>query len=116
MNSAKCELSFQVHEATVHRRRVSRAHTSHTLRVGTLNVGTLKGRSGEIVEMLERRCVDICCMQEVRWRGGSARFLTGKEHRYKIFWAGNTDGVGGVGILIAEKWVDKVIEVIRVCD
>ncbi|CAI9742732.1 Hypothetical predicted protein [Octopus vulgaris] len=30
--------------------------------------------------MLERRCVNMCCIQEVRWRGGSARFLTGKEH------------------------------------
>ncbi|XP_052821790.1 craniofacial development protein 2-like [Octopus bimaculoides] len=116
MNSAKCELSFQVHDTAVPRPRVSRAHTSHTLRVGTLNVGTLKGRSGEIVEMLERRCVDLCCLQEVRWRGGSTRFLTGKEHRYKIFWAGNTYRVGGVSILLAEKWVDKVIEVVSVCD
>ena len=29
---------------------------------------------------------------------------------------GNKGGVGGVGIAVAEKWVDKVIEVVRVCD
>lgn len=26
------------------------------------------------------------------------------------------NGVGGVGILLAEKWVDKVIKVARVCE
>ncbi len=85
-------------------------------RAATINVGTMKGRSGEIVEMLERRRVDVCCVQEVRWRGSSARLLTGKEHRYKLFWVGNSAGLGGVGILLAEKWIDKVIEVVRVCD
>ena len=55
-------------------------------------------------------------MQETRWKGTSARILTGKEHRYKFFWVGNSEGVGRVGILLAEKWVDKVIEVVRVCD
>ena len=85
-------------------------------RAATINVGTMKGRSGEIVEMLERRRVDVCCVQEVRWRGASARIITGREHWYKFFWVGNSDGVGGVGILLAEKWVDEVIEVVRVCD
>ena len=60
--------------------------------------------------------MDVCCVQEVRWRGASARFITGKERRYKFFWVGNSVGVGGVGILLAEEWVDKVIEVVRVCD
>ena len=60
--------------------------------------------------------MDVCCVQETRWRGASARTLTGKEHSYKFFWVGNSEGVGGVGILLAEKWVDKVIEVVRVCD
>ncbi|XP_029640445.1 uncharacterized protein LOC115215424 [Octopus sinensis] len=65
--------------------------------------------------MLGRRCVDLCCVQEVRWRGSSVRFLKDEEHRYKIFWVGNTDRIGSVGIFFAEKWVDKAI-VVRVCD
>src|SRR6476469_8898974 len=28
------------------------------LRIGTVNVGTMRGREGEVVEMMERRCVD----------------------------------------------------------
>ena len=85
-------------------------------RVGTLNVGTLRGRSGEVVETLSRRKVDVCCVQETRWRGASARMVTGKESEYKIFWVGNNKGTGGVGLMVNKKWVDKVIDVKRVND
>ena len=46
-------------------------------RVSTWNVGTLRGRSGEVVETLSRRNIDVCCVQEIRWRGASARMVTG---------------------------------------
>ena len=85
------------------------------IRVASLNVGTMSGRTGEVVETLERRKVDVCCAQETRWRGGSARMITGKNSRYKLFWSGDSSGYGGVGVLIAEKWVDKVLSVTR-CD
>ena len=49
------------------------------LRIASLNVGTMKGRSAEVVETLHRRNIDVCCVQETRWRGGSARMLKGKE-------------------------------------
>ena len=66
--------------------------------------------------MLERRSVDVCCVQEVRWRGASVRIVEGRRARYKLFWIGNSTGYWGVGIFIAEKWVDKVIDVKRVND
>ena len=37
-------------------------------RVGTLNVNTLKGRVCEVVETLSCRKVDLCCVQETRYR------------------------------------------------
>ena len=40
----------------------------------------------------------------------------GKESRYKFFWIGNPDGTGGVGVLLAEKWVEKVLDIKRVSD
>ena len=86
------------------------------LRFGSWNVGTMKARSNEIVEVLSRRRVDACCVQETRWRGGSARFLSGKDCRYKFFWSGNSSGTNGVGILLAEKWVEKVLQVERISD
>ena len=92
------------------------SNSQQLLRFGSWNVGTMKGRSHEIVESLTRRRVDICCVQETRWRGGSARFITGKDSRYKFFWTGNTKGTNGVGLLVAEKWVEKVIQVDRISD
>ena len=71
--------------------------------MASINVGTLRGRAGEIVEMLERRSVDVCCVQEVRWRGASVRSVVGRRARYKLFWIGNSTGYGGVGIFIAQK-------------
>ena len=42
---------------------------------GTVNVGTISGRANEIAEMLTQRKVDLCCLQEIRWKGGSARLI-----------------------------------------
>ena len=64
------------------------------LRMASINVGTLRGRAYEVVEMLERRSVDVCCVQEVRWRGASVRFVEGRRARYKLFWIGNSNGYG----------------------
>ena len=49
-------------------------------RVGTWNVESLTGRSGELVEALGERRIDIACVQEIRWRGNSCRYFgaTGK--------------------------------------
>ena len=42
--------------------------------------------------------------------------LKGKDSRYKLFWNGNKDGTGGVGLVLAEKWIDKVFDVKRFSD
>ena len=90
-----------------------RSAGTHKLRIATVNVGTMTGRSNEVVEMLSRRGVDVCCLQETRWRGGSARKIEGKDCYYKFFWCGDDTGYGGVGIMIAEKWINDVISVTR---
>ena len=41
--------------------------------------GTLRGRLGETVEILESRSVDICCVQETRFRVKSFRMISGKD-------------------------------------
>ena len=84
------------------------------LRVATLNVGTMKGRSAEIVEMLTRRNIDICCLQETQWKGESARRIMGKDSHYKFFWKGDGLGRGGVGIMIKEQWIESVLSITRV--
>ena len=84
--------------------------------VTSLNVGTMKKKSLEIVETMERRRIDVCCLQETRSKGGRARMLQGKSAKYKYYWSGNDKGLGGVGILAAEKWVTSVVEVKRPSD
>ena len=97
--------------------RSSSCETPHnTMKIASWNVGTMRGRSSEIVETITRRNIDLCCVQEVRWRGASTRYLTGKDSRYKFFWVGNDQGTNGVGVLLAEKWVDKVYDIKRVSD
>ena len=85
-------------------------------RIGTLNVGTMRGRSNEVVETLSRRKVDLCCLQETRWRNAGVKVIEGKDSKHKFFWSGNNKGTGGVGIALAEKWWEKVYEVQRVSD
>ena len=36
-------------------------------------------------EELRKRKVDVCCLQEVRWRGEGARFIGVKGRRYKLW-------------------------------
>ena len=85
-------------------------------RVGTLNVNTLRGRVCEVVETLSRRGVDVCCIQETRYRGGNCHTIKGKDTKYKLYWSENDKGTAGVGVFVAEEWIEKVFEVQRVSD
>ena len=49
----------------------------------------------------------MCCLQEVRWRGQGARFVGCRGRRYKLWWSGNNDGIGGVGILVEKNFVKR---------
>ena len=80
------------------------------MRIGTVNVGSMNKRCGEVTDMLRRRKLDFCCLQETRWKGEHSR----TEGGYKFFWKGCKDGTAGVGMMVAEKWVKNVIEVKRV--
>ena len=73
------------------------------LGVCIVNVGTLRGRSGEILEMLEHNSVDICSLQETRFQG-KIRMICGKAAECKLQWIRNEKGFVGVGIFLAKKW------------
>ena len=72
-----------------------------SFRVGTLNVGTKKGKTSEVVETMSRRRVDLCCLQETRWKLAGVKQIVGKDSRYKLFWSGNDNAT--CGVLLAEK-------------
>ena len=111
-------LSKQRHQVSRHKSDLK----SMNFRAGSLNVGTLKGRAGEVVETLQRRNIDICCVQEVRFSGRGVRLIEGKHGHYKLLWSNkitsdeNEGTFGGVGVFVASKWVEKITEVVRVSD
>ena len=85
-------------------------------RLGSWNVGTLCGRAGGIVETLNRRkIINICCTPKV-WQGASTRLVIGSNSQYKLFKIGNETGNSDVGIFVAKKWIEKVLEVKCVSD
>ena len=81
-----------------------------------INVGSLCGRKTEVFEELRKRKVDVCCIQEVRWKGQGARFVGTLGRRYKLWWSGNDVGFGGVGILVKEEISENVVEVRKKSD
>ena len=44
--------------------------------------------------------IDVCCLQEVRWRWQGARMLEMKGRRYRLWLSKKGDGVGGVGVMV----------------
>ena len=48
---------------------------SPDVRAATWNVNSMVSRSGEVVDALHRRKIDLCCAQETRWKGESAKMF-----------------------------------------
>ena len=83
------------------------------IRVGTLNLGTMTGKRRELVDMMERRNVDILCLQETKWKGSKARNIGGG---CKLFYNGADGRKNGIGIVLREELAESVLEVKRVSD
>ncbi|KAK3568201.1 hypothetical protein QTP86_000225 [Hemibagrus guttatus] len=97
----------------VHRQREKRKGKSVGLRIGTLNVGTMTGKGRELADMMERRKVDILCVQETRWKGSKAHSIGAG---FKLFYYGVVSKRNGVGVVLKEEFVRNVLEVKRVSD
>ncbi|KAK3552406.1 hypothetical protein QTP86_011634 [Hemibagrus guttatus] len=71
------------------------------------------GKGRELAEMMERRKVDILCVQETRWKGSKARSI---RAGFKLFYYGVDSKRNGVGVVLKEEFVRNVLEVKRVSD
>ena len=83
------------------------------IRVGTLNIGTITGRGRELADMMERKNVDILCLQETKWKGSKAKNIGGG---CKIFYNGADGRKNGIGIVLREELAESSLEVKRVSD
>ena len=64
----------------------------------TRNVGSMLEKYRKISETLKRRCVDICCLQEVRWKAKEAKMI---GNGFKFLWSGGCKAENGVGEIVA---------------
>ena len=76
---------------------------------------TLRGRVFEVGKTLSCREVDVCCVQETRYYSSNCHTIKDKDTRYKLYWSGNDKGTAGVGVFVVEVWIEKVLEVQRIC-
>ncbi|KAK3556508.1 hypothetical protein QTP70_008297 [Hemibagrus guttatus] len=68
-----------------------------------------EGRKGrELADTMERRKVDILCVQETRWKGSKARSIGAG---FKLFYYGVDSKRNGVGVVLKEEFVRNVLEV-----
>ena len=73
----------------------------------------MTGRGRELADMMERRNVDILCLQETKWKGSKARNIDGG---CKIFYNEADGRKNGIGIVLREELAESVLEVKRVTD
>ncbi|XP_047024179.1 craniofacial development protein 2-like [Helicoverpa zea] len=92
---------------------VTRAHTQvPKIRIASWNVGSMTGRSAELSEVLHRRRINICCIQETKWKGSKSRNI---GHNYKLIYHG-TRSQNGVGIVVDHDFQDRIVEVNRISE
>ena len=60
--------------------------------------------------MMERRNVDILCLQETKWKGSKARNIGGG---CKLFYNG-ANGRNGIGIVVREELAESALDMKRV--
>ena len=73
----------------------------------------MSGKWGEISETLKRGCVDVFCLQEVRWKGQGAKMI---GNGLKFLWSGGYKVENGVGVIVANWLIGKVVRVERFND
>ncbi|KAG2460172.1 CFDP2 protein, partial [Polypterus senegalus] len=73
----------------------------------------MTGKGRELANMMERRKVDILCVQETKWKGSKARWIRGG---FKLFYHGVNRRRNGIGVILKKQYVKSVLEVKRVSD
>ena len=57
--------------------KLATADEESRLTIGNVNVGSMSGREGEVIDMMKRRGIDICCLQQTRWTGSGEEEIGG---------------------------------------
>ncbi|ESN95442.1 hypothetical protein HELRODRAFT_86763 [Helobdella robusta] len=68
----------------------------------------------EIAKILERRRIDICCLQETRWKSNGVCHVNSDKKKCKLFWNGQKTAKNGVGIFVREPLAQEVLDIKRI--
>ncbi|KAK3546945.1 hypothetical protein QTP86_005335 [Hemibagrus guttatus] len=84
--------------------------TAHQLKLNPSKTELLviPGKGRELADVMERRKVDILCVQETRWKGSKACSIGAG---FKLFYYGVDSKRNGVGVVLKEEFVRNVLEV-----
>ncbi|KAI8431530.1 hypothetical protein MSG28_016030 [Choristoneura fumiferana] len=86
---------------------------SNKLRLGTWNLGTMTGRSAELSQILHNRNINICCIQETKWKGSKSREI---GHGFQLVYHGVDTKRNGVGIILDQNLKHRIVGVERKSD
>ena len=67
----------------------------------------MTGEERELADLMERRNVDILCLQETQWKGSKARNIGGG---CKLFYNRVDERKNGIGIVVNEEMAESVLE------
>ena len=81
------------------------------IHLGSWNVGSLIGKLRELADTAIRRCVNILCVQETKWKGQKAKEV--ENTGFKLWYTGTVANKNGVGILIDKSLKNGVVDVKR---
>ncbi|KAI5097893.1 hypothetical protein C0J45_11620 [Silurus meridionalis] len=73
----------------------------------------MTGKGREIADMMERRKVDMLCVQQTKWKGSKAKNIGGG---FELFYHGVDGKRNGVRVILKEEYSKSVVEVKRVSD
>ncbi|XP_060809063.1 uncharacterized protein LOC106136266 [Amyelois transitella] len=83
------------------------------MRIATWNIGSLTGRSQELANTLHRRNINICCVQELKWKGSKSRDI---GRGYQLLYNGTSTARNGIGIILDANLKQRIIKVERISD
>nr|XP_034840840.1 craniofacial development protein 2-like [Maniola hyperantus] len=106
---------FPPNKRLLHQGRVQRKKRVREVKMRMIswNVGTMTGRGRELADVLEKRRINVACLQETRWKGTKAREI-GAE--YKFFYSVSDGRKNGVGVVLDKDLKKCVTDVNRVND
>ncbi|XP_059049465.1 uncharacterized protein LOC131844568 [Achroia grisella] len=73
----------------------------------------MTGRSNEPSEIIRNRQINVCCVQETKWRGFKSRNI---GNDYQLLYHGTTNKRNGVGIILDKNLKQRIINVERKSD